>query len=123
MTNETTNKYHQTITTPAEGVEVVIKTMLTGAEREAVDNADSEFIEVYEGKGGEREVRIKDASKLVLASKHKLLQVSVVSINGDSADTIKRLGRLLDVDYEFVHNQIVAVQKKTRAEITQATPA
>lgn len=104
----------KTITTPVGNAEVVIKTMLTGAERESVDQAEMQYIATKDGQTFE----VKDMAKVGTAKKHKLLEVSVKSINGDATDVLKRLQKMYEPDYEFVHSQILDAQKKMKASIS-----
>jgi len=108
-------QYTKEIETPIGKHKVVIKTMLTGAEREQVDGAQFNFIKTTDGK----EFAISDMQKVATATKHELLKVAVVTIDGDLTDCFKRLQAMYEPDYEFVCAQIEELQKKMLAS-TQA---
>lgn len=101
-------QYTQEIETPVGGHKVLVKTMLTGAEREQVDGAQYNFIKTTDGK----EFSVTDMQKVATATKHELLRVAVVSIDGDITECFKRLQSMYEPDYEYVYGQIVALQKK-----------
>lgn len=100
--------YTKEIETPVGKHKVVIKTMLTGAEREQVDNAQMDFVETEDG----QTFKVKDMKKVGVAQKHELLKVSVKSIDGDETNVLDRLRKMYDPDYQFVHEQILESQKK-----------
>jgi hypothetical protein len=101
-------EYTKEIETPVGGHKVVIKTMVTGAEREQIDGAQFQFVQTKDGK----EFTVTDMQKVANATKHALLQVSVVSIDGDITECFKRLQAMFEPDYEFVYQRIVEEQKK-----------
>ena len=72
-------QYVKEIETPIGKHKVVIKTMLTGAEREQVDGAQMAFVETEDGST----FKVKDMKKVATAQKHELMKVSVKSIDGD----------------------------------------
>lgn len=96
------------ITTPMQGIKVVIKTILTGAEREQVDGAQMKYVKTTDGKTFD----VVDMEKLTVAQKHELIKVSVVSINGDETDTFARWHKMFEVDADFVYREILEAQKK-----------
>lgn len=96
------------LTTPVQGQKVVIKTILTGAERERVDSAQMRYVKTNDGKSFE----VTDMAKVALAQKHELIIVSVVSIDGDETDTFERWHKMYEPDSDFVYQQIVEAQKK-----------
>lgn len=98
------------IETPIGKQKVVIKTMLTGAEREEVDNAEMKYMKTEDGKSFQM-----DMAKVTLAKKHALLCTSVVTIDGDGAELLKRLQKMYETDYAFVYSQIETEQKKMTA--------
>ncbi len=104
----------QEIITPFEGKKVVIKTMLTGAEREQVDNAQMKFVKTKDGTN----VEVADMVQLNLAQKHELIRISIVSIDGDISDCFQRWHKMYEPDNAFVYNQIVETQKKMMESIT-----
>lgn len=106
-------EYQKEITTPVGGHKVVIKTMLTGAEREQVDGAQMEFVDTEDG----QTFKVKDMKKVAVAQKHELLRVSVKSIDGDETNCLERLKKMFDPDYQFVHQSILEEQKKA-SELT-----
>ena len=108
--NEETNTQHQKeITLPISKQKVVIKTMITGAEREIIETAPTKFSRV-----GERgEVVITDIAKATLAEKHALIDVYVVSIEGSPTSCRERLLKMYEDDYNTVVQAIEDVQKKT----------
>jgi phage head maturation protease len=103
------------ITTPIGSHKVVIKTMLTGAERERVDAAEMSFVKTEDG----QKFTVTDMAKMTTAKKHKLLEVSVVSIDGDATDVLGRLQKMYEPDYAFVFKQVEAEQKKMTASISK----
>jgi len=105
------------IVTPIAEHKVVIKTMLTGAEREKVDNASMQYVKTTDGK----EFHVTDMEKVGLAEKHALLSTSVVSIDGDGAEVLKRLQKMYEPDYAFVYAQIQSEQKKMTASTSEAS--
>ena len=100
--------YTKEIETPVGGHKVLIKTLVTGAEREQIDGAQFNFIETKDGK----DFTVTDMQKVATATKHELLRVSVVNIDGDITDCFKRLQAMFEPDYEFVYEQVLAEQKK-----------
>ena len=104
-------EYTKEIVTPMAAHKVVIKILVTGAEREQIDGAQFKHMEVKEGKEG-REAVVKDVSLATLASKHELLRVSVISIDGDITECFARLQAMYEPDYAFVYEQVLAEQKK-----------
>lgn len=110
-------QYTREISTPVGEHKVVFKTMLTGAEREKVDNAQLDFVKTKDGQTFE----VTDMGKATLAQKHRLLEVSIVTIDGDGTDRLERLRKMYEQDYEFVYNEIVATQKKMKASTSAAS--
>lgn len=96
------------ITTPMQGLKVVVKTILTGAEREQVDGAQMKYVKTTDGKTFD----VIDMAKMTLAQKHELIKVSVVSIEGDETDTFARWHKMFETDSEYVYREIVEAQKK-----------
>lgn len=101
-------EYTKEIETPISGHKVVIKTMITGAEREQIDTAEMNFIKTENGS----EFKVTDIKKVENAKKHELLRVSVVSINEDTTDCFDRAQKMYEADYNFVYEQILENQKK-----------
>ncbi len=110
-------QYTQEIETPVGKNKVVIKTMLTGADRETVTAAPQEFIKTSDGKN----VEITDMKKMSLAEKHMLLKLSVVSIDGNEIDCFSQLQKMYEADYAFVYDSIVELQKKMMESTSQAS--
>lgn len=98
------------ITTPIGGDKVVIKTMMTGAEREQIEGAQMKFVHTADL----QEFRVTDMKAAALAQKHELLKISVVSINEDPANCFERLQKMYDTDYDFVFQTILEEQKKMK---------
>lgn len=105
------------ITTPIGNHKVVFKTMLTGQEREDVENEPNKYAETQDGKTFK-----VDLHKVAFADRHALLKVSVKSIDNDSTNILDRLLKMYEPDYEYVFNEIVATQKKMRSDVT-STPS
>lgn len=101
-------EYTKEIVTPVGGHKVQIKTMVTGAEREQIDCAQLRFVQTKDG----TEFNVTDMQKVANATKHELLRVSVISIDGDITECFARLQAMFQADYEFVYEQIVETQKK-----------
>jgi hypothetical protein len=112
-------QYQTEIVTPLEQAKVVIKTMLTGAEQEAVDNAELQYATTADFKTFQ--AKEKDLKKITLAKKHELITRSVVSINADPTDVLVRLQKMPAKDYKFVYDTIVAEQKKMMSETGELT--
>ena len=89
--------------------------MLTGAEREKVDNAAMEFVETSDGQS----FKVKDMEKVSLAQKHKLLETSIVTIDSDATNRLERVRKMYEQDYDYVYNEIVAAQKKMKAPTSE----
>lgn len=106
-------EYKKEIETPIGKHKVIIKTMLTGGERERVTNAPMQYAKTNDGK-----TFTVDTEKVATAEKDMLLTVSVVSIDGDGTDTLARLKKMYEVDYDFVYNQVVESQKKIKEPIS-----
>jgi len=106
-------QYTKEIETPVGKHKVVIKTMLTGAEREQVDLAPTAFLETTDGEN----FTSKDTKAVASAAKHELLKLSIVSIDGDATDCFARLGKMWEPDYAFVYSAIRDEQKKMKASI------
>jgi hypothetical protein len=98
-------EYTKEIETPVGGHKVIIKTMVTGSEREQIDGAQFNFIQTKDGK----EFNVTDMQKVATATKHELLRVSVVSIDGDITECLQAM---FEPDYEFVYEKVLAEQKK-----------
>ena len=113
-------EYTKEILTPVGGHKVVFKTMVTGAEREQIDGAQFKYMEVKEGKEG-REAIVKDVAMVTIATKHELLRVSVLTIDGDATDCFKRLQSMFEDDYEFVYEQVLEVPKKMKVSTSPAS--
>ncbi len=96
------------IDTPIGKHKVVIKTMLTGAEREKVDSAQMELAKTTDGIHFE----ITDMQRVVTIQDHTLLKIAVVSIDGDGTNCFERLQKAFEPDYKFVLNTIKEEQKK-----------
>lgn len=112
-------QYTKEIKTPLEGATVVIKTMLSGEDQDAVDNAEFNYattqdFKTYQAKAG-------DLIKVATAKKYELISRSIVTLNGDGTDTLKRLLKMPAADYKFVYDTIVAEQKKMMNETGAAT--
>lgn len=103
-------QFEKEITTPLTETKVVIKTMLSGAEQEAVDGAQLKYAKTDDLKTFK--AKESDLQKIANAKKHELIVRSVVSINGDNTNPLERLLKLPAKDYKFVYDQIVAEQKK-----------
>jgi hypothetical protein len=100
--------YEKEIETPLGKHKVKIKTMLTGAERERVDNAEMAFVKTEDGKN----FTVSDMAKVALAKRHELLRTCVLSIDGDATDCFPRLQKMFEPDYLFVYSAIEEEQKK-----------
>lgn len=96
------------ITTPLGEDKVVIKTILTAAEREQVLGATMPYVKTSDGK----QFEVTDMKKVAVAEKHELIKVSVLSINGDETDTFPRWHKMYEHDADFVYEQIIEAQKK-----------
>lgn len=113
--NETTTQSQHTkeVKLPISNQTVVIKTMITGAEREQIETAPTKYSRV-----GERgEVVITDIAKASLAEKHAMLDVYVVSVEGSPTNCRERLMKLYEDDYNAVVQAIEEVQKKTNTSM------
>lgn len=113
-------EYTKEIETPIGKHKVVFKTMVTGAERERIDGAQMKYMEVKEGREG-RQASVTDVAMVTVASKHELLRVSVVSIDGDEINCFERLHKMWEIDYDFVCNQIEEEQKKMTGSTSAAS--
>ncbi|MCK5027333.1 MAG: hypothetical protein KAS07_02865 [Candidatus Pacebacteria bacterium] len=96
------------ITTPLGKNEVEIKIILTGAEREKIDNAQMQYMKTSDGKSFE----VTDMSKVALAQKHELLKTCLISIDGDKLNCFDRIQKFYEQDYDFVFDEIMKEQKK-----------
>lgn len=105
------------IITPIGKHKVEIRTMLTGAQREAVDNAQMDYVETSDG----QTFKVKDMKKVGLAQKHKLLEVSVVQIDEDATTVLERLQKMYEPDYDFVYNEIIDAQKKMKSSTSEVS--
>ena len=112
-------KYELEIETPLEKVKVVIKTMLTGAEQEAVDGAELKFATTKDFKTFQ--AKESDLLKVTNAKKHELLARSIVTINGDATNPVERMQKMPAKDYKFVLKSIETEQKKMMSETGNAT--
>jgi hypothetical protein len=110
-------QHTKVIETPVEKRKVVIKTMLTGAERETVDNAQMQYMKTDNG----TDFVITDMKKVTLAQKHELINLSVLSIDEDGTDCLSRLQRMPEPDYQFVYSSILEEQKKMMELISPAS--
>lgn len=102
------------ITTPVAEHKVVIKTMLTGAERERVVNAPMKYAKTDDGV----HFTFTDMEKVATAEKHALLEASIVSIDGGTTDLLNIVRKMYEADYDFVYNEIVGTQKKMKPVIS-----
>ena len=107
--------YTKEIETPIGKHTVLVKTLLSGLEREVVTSAPQEFVRTTDGKAFE----VVDMKKMGLAEKHALLRVSVISIDGDATDCFDRLQRMFEPDYAFVYDQLLEIQKKMMLPTSQ----
>lgn len=110
-------QYTKELITPVEKRKIVIKTMLTGGEREIVDSAQMQYMKTEDGAN----FTITDMKKVTLAQKHELINLSVLSIDEDSTDCLARLQKMPEADYQFVYNAILEEQKKMMASISEAS--
>jgi len=97
------------INLPISKQTAVIKTMITGAEREQIETAPTKYSRV----GEKGEVVITDIAKATLAEKHAMIDVYVVSIEGSTTNCRERLLKMYEDDYNAVFKAIEDVQKKT----------
>jgi len=102
--------YEIELTTPLEETKVVIKTMLTGEDDEAIENAQLKYAKSENFK--DFTAKESDLAKISNAKKDELLARSIVSINGDATNCLQRIKKLPAKDYRFVHKNIVDEQKK-----------
>lgn len=122
-------KYQKEIETPLEKAKVVIKTMLTGEDADAIEAASQKHLKV-------RGVKVDQATKKVevdvdsehtdlglvnAETKKATLVRSIVSLNGDATNCYDRLKKLPAVDYNFVHQAIVDEQKKMTSSTGAST--
>lgn len=105
------------ITTPIGGHKVVIKTMLTGAEREQVNNAPMKYAKTEDG----QKFTVTDMEKVATAEKHALVLVSIKTIDGDGTSTLERWLKMYEQDYDYVYNEIVETQKKMKVSTSPAS--
>ncbi|MEJ6011442.1 hypothetical protein [Novosphingobium aquae] len=110
-------EFTKEIETPIGKHKVVFKTMVTGAEREQIDAAQMEFVQTTDGK----EFKVTDMKKVATASKHALLKISVLSIDGDEIECFARLQKMYEPDYAFVCDEIERTQKKMKASTSPAS--
>ncbi len=110
-------EYTKEIVTPMGKHKVVIKTMISGAEREQIEAAELDFVQTSDGKS----FNVPDMKKVPTARKHELLKVSVVTIDGDATDCLPRLLKMFEPDYNFVHNEILETQKKMMESTSAAS--
>lgn len=96
------------LTTPMQGQEVVIKTVLNAAEREQVQTAQMRFVNTKDG----QDIHVTDMGKMTLAEKHELIKVSLVSIDGDETSTFERWHKMYEHDAAYVYEKILDAQKK-----------
>lgn len=101
---------------PISKSKVVIKTMITGAEREQIETANTRFSKV----GPRGEVIITDIAGATLAEKHATIDVFVVSLDGSQTDCRSRLLKLYEEDYQFVIDAIAEVEKKAKPPVTDS---
>lgn len=105
------------IVTPVGEHKVVIKTMLTGAEREKVTNAPMKYAKTDDG----QHFTFTDMEKVATAEKHALLEASIVSVDGGTTDLLNIVRKMYEPDYEFVYNEIVDTQKKMKTSTSQVS--
>lgn len=108
---------HKEIETPVGKHKVVIKTMLTGAEREKVSNAPMRYAKTEDG----QKFTVTDMEKMANAEKHALVEVSLVSIDGGTTELFSIWRKMYEPDYDFVYNEIVAAQKKMKVPTSPAS--
>lgn len=109
--------FKKEIITPVGSDKVIIKTALTGAEREKIEVAQMPFVQAKSA----TEFTLTDPVQAALAQKHMLLKLCVVSINGDQANCFERLQKMNEHDYKFVLDTIHAEQKKMMPSISPAS--
>lgn len=108
---------HKTIETPIGKHKVVIKTMLTGADREKVTSAPMKYAKTEDG----QKFTVTDMEKIANAEKHALVEVSLVSIDEGTTELLGIWRKMYEPDYDFVYNEIVAAQKKMKESISLAS--
>lgn len=103
----------RTITTPEAGIEVVLKTQLTGADDEAIEAALLAST-VVAGDTDGADARI--GGEAVIAARHAALRQLVVSVAGDKTDVLAKLLALPRRDYKFV---VAEIDKITEADLAK----
>jgi hypothetical protein len=110
MSNE--NTYTKEVELPISKGKAVIKTMITGSDKEFIDTAEARASRVN-GKGE----LVAEPEKVFIANKHAIIDTYLVSIDGSEVDCRKRMGKLFEADYDAIMSAIETV-KKTKAPET-----
>jgi len=102
----------KTITTPVRGIEVVLKTYLTGREFEYVQSPLLQAMSIRpEGQGNNMKFGNLDVDK-IQESTHRLIEKHVISVGGKTEDAVNLVLDMHNDDYQFVVEQIQELSKK-----------
>lgn len=91
---------------------VIIKEMITGAEREMIETAQGRVARI-----GDNNAVVADVAKIITAEKHATLDVYIISIDGSPTECRERLYKLFEPDTKFVVDAIEELQKKTASQL------
>jgi hypothetical protein len=100
---ESTPRETQVIKTPIDGIELVVKTYLTGREMRQVENLrieGTQFDPVTQQAKGSVSGELADKAQ------DKLLEITVVSVGGSTENVVEKIVDLKKPDYDFVVAQV-----------------
>jgi hypothetical protein len=113
MSNE---NYTKEIELPISKSKVVIKTMITGEDKEFIETAEARASKVN-GKGE----LVASPADVFIAQKHAEIDAYVVSIDGSNVDVRKRMKKLYEPDYDAIIAGIESVKKAKTPEAETAS--
>lgn len=102
------NTYTKEVELPISKAKVVIKTMITGREKEFIETADARVTKV-----GPNNQLIAKPDEVMMAPKHALIDTYVVTINGSNVDCRKKVLDMMEDDYDAVMLAIDEAKKKS----------
>jgi hypothetical protein len=112
-----TERETKTVTTP-NGHTVVLRTYLTGKESSALKAIMFSELKINPSDAASGKVALGDMSATFLVSQEaKALEFLVVSVDGDTAAPVEKLGDLPEADY----NAVVAEVQKIRVPLVQTS--
>lgn len=109
------NRETKVIKTPVDGVEIVIKTYITGREFEEIEDilySGLSMSAIADKGSSAANVKFADGS-FIKKQTHKAIELLINSVNGSSENVLDDILDLKKEDYLFVNGEIEKVTKDT----------